>query len=64
MIPLNDLPSMNTRYEVDDVREPCEEELITPEIQGLLEQSTSLDRVLYELVLNHWQNSLISSGDQ
>jgi hypothetical protein len=64
MIPLNDLPSMNTRYEVDDVREPWEEELITPEIQGLLEQSTNLDRVLYELVLNHWQNALTSSGDQ
>jgi len=64
MIPLDDLPSMNTRYEVDDIRDPWTEEPITPEIQGLLEESTRLDKVLYELVLDHWQNSLISSGDQ
>jgi len=64
MIPLNDLPSMNTRYDVNDVLEPCVEEPITPKIQGLLEESIRLDRVLYHLVLNHWKNSLISSGDQ
>jgi hypothetical protein len=63
MIPLDDLPSMNTKYEVRDEMEPWVEEPITPEIQGLLEKSTSLDRVLYELVLDHWQNALISSGD-
>jgi len=64
MIPSNDLPSMNTRYEVSDDLEPWVEEPITPEIQGLLEESTRLDRVLYQLALDHWQNSLISSGDQ
>ena len=63
MIPLNDLPSMNTRHEVSDEMEPWVEEPITPELQELLEESTRLDRVLYQLVLDHWQNSLISSGD-
>jgi len=64
MIPLNDLPSMNTRYEVNDVMEPYVEEPITPEIKGLLEESTRLDMVLYQLALDHWQNSLNSSGDE
>ncbi len=53
---LTDLAHLNTRHEVDHSREPLIEEPITPEIKALLDQHTRLDRIVYQLALDHWRS--------
>jgi hypothetical protein len=57
MAPLDDLARLNTRDQIDDERGPWLEEALTPEIYEMLEYNTRLDRIIYQLAYDHWQQA-------
>jgi hypothetical protein len=57
MAPLDDLARLNARDQIDDERGPWVEEALTPEICAMLEYNTRLDRIIYQLAYDHWQQA-------
>jgi hypothetical protein len=66
MAPLTQIARLNTRECEHELMDPHMPESITQEIRSLLEEKTRLDRMLYQLVRDHWQcdNLLLNTSQR
>ncbi len=58
MQPLTEVARLNTKEDERELMDPYTPEPITPEIGSLLEEKTRLDRMLYELLRDHFQRDI------